>query len=283
MRLGTWTILLWLKLVGLTVLTAWAQDPGPTSIPIKLKDGYLVVAKGSIGRLNDLTFLLDTGTSRTLIDSHIAKQLQLEGLGHKLTVFDHEVEAQLVVLPDLRLGAIHAQSPHVIVTNLSSVAQNFGLHADAILGMDILRLGTFSIDYKSGRIWFGDSEPMESAVPVEDGQPYLILKARIDDFPVSLMIDTGCDDVVLFANRLPKGFKKGYFTESRALTFAEKAPPTQIGFGNLAVATSPAHKVKLKIISTGSNDMGYDGIVGVRALRASRIRFNFGEMTVSWK
>jgi predicted aspartyl protease len=283
MKLGTWTIVLWLKLVGLATLTAWAQDPGLTSRPIKVKDGYLVVAKGSIGRLNDLTFLLDTGTSRTLIDLGIAKQLQLEGLDHKLTVFDQEVEAKLVVLPDLRLGAIHARSPHVIVTNLSSVAQNFGLHADAVLGMDILRLGSFSIDYKSGRIRFGDSEPMASVVPVGHGQPYLILKARIDDFPVSLMIDTGCDDVVLFANRLPKGFKKGYFTESRALTLAERAPLTQVGFGNLAVATSPAHKVKLKIISTGSNDIGYDGIVGVQALRASRIRFNFGEMTVSWK
>jgi Aspartyl protease len=283
MKLGTCTVLRRLVLAGMTVLTAWAQHPGPTSIPMKLKDGYLVVAKGSIGRLNDLTFLLDTGTSRTLIDTHIAKQLQLDGLGHKLTAFDHEVEAQLVVLPDLRLGAIHAQSPQVIATNLSGVAQNFNLDADAVLGMDILRLGIFSIDYKSGRIWFGDREPMASAVRVEDGQPYLILKARIDDFPVNLMIDTGCDDVVLFANRLPKGFKKGYFTESRALTFAEKAPPTQIGFGNLAVATSPAHKVKLGIISTGTNDMGYDGIVGVRALRASQIRFNFGEMTVSWR
>lgn len=166
----------WLELAGMTVLTAWAQDLGPTSIPIKLKDGYLVVAKGSIGRLNDLTFLLDTGTSRTLIDSHIAKQLQLEGLGHRLTVFDHEVEAQLVVLPDLRLGAIHAESPHVIVTNLSSVAQNFGLHADAILGMDILRLGTFSIDYKSGRIWFGDSEPMKSHSIVKSHLAVLILE-----------------------------------------------------------------------------------------------------------
>ena len=127
--------------------------------------------------------------------------------------------------------------------------------------MDILRLGAFTIDYKSRRIWFGDSEPMASAVPVEEGQPYLILKARVDDFPVSLMIDTGCDDVALFANRVPKGLKKGYFVESRVLTFAEKAEPTQIGFGNLAVATSPAHQVKLKIILTGSNDMGYDGIV----------------------
>src|SRR5579862_576463 len=207
MKLGTWTILLWLEWAGLMALTALAQAPGATSIPIKVKDGYLVVAKGSIGRLNDLTFLLDTGTSRTLVDPLIAKQLQLEGLDHTLTVFDHEVEAQLVVLPDLRLGAIHAESPRAIVTNLSSVAQNFGLHADAVVGMDILRLGTFSIDYKSGRIWFGDSEPMAPTVPVEDGQPYLILKARIDDFPVSLMIDTGCDDVVLFANRLTKGFK----------------------------------------------------------------------------
>jgi hypothetical protein len=42
------------------------------------------------------------------------------------------------------------------------------------------------------------------------------------------------------------------------LTFTEKAAPTQIGFGYLAVATSPAHKVKLKIVSTGGNDMGYD-------------------------
>jgi hypothetical protein len=47
------------------------------------------------------------------------------------------------------------------------LVQNFGLHADAVLGMDILRLGTFSIDYKSGRISFGDSEPMASAVTVQ--------------------------------------------------------------------------------------------------------------------
>jgi hypothetical protein len=85
---------------------------------------------------------------------------------------------------------------------------------------------------------FGDSEPMASAVSVEEGQPYLILKGRIDDFSVSLMIDTGCDDVVVFANRVPKGLKKGYFTESGALTITGNAAPTQIGFGNLAGCNS---------------------------------------------
>jgi predicted aspartyl protease len=281
MKPGTWKVLLWLELAGMTVLTAWAQDQGPTWIPIKLKDRYLVVAKGSIGPLNDLTFLLDTGSSRTLIDPHIAKDLHLEGAHHTLTVFDHEVENKLVVLPDLQLGAIRAQAPSVIVTDLSGI-DSLGVHADAVLGMDILRLRTFSIDYNSQRIWFGDNEPMTSSVPVEEGQPYLIMKARINDYPVRLMVDTGCDDVALYANRVPKGLNETNFTESQALTLVGKAR-TQIGFGNLAVATSPARKVKMKIISTGRNDMGFDGIVGVRALRASQIRFNFGEMTVSWK
>ena len=281
MKLGT--ILIWVELVALTVAPGWVQGATATSIPIELKDGYLVIAKGSIGGLHDLAFLLDTGTSRTMVDARIAKLLHLEGPGHTLTVFDREVKAQLVVLPDLQLGAVRAQSSSAIVKDLSGIRQNLGIQVDAVLGMDILRLETFSIDYNSKRIWFGDSEPTASSVPVEEGQPYLIVKARIDDFPVTLMIDTGCDDVALFANRLPNGFKKNYFKESRALTFAENSPPTQIGFGNLAVATFPAHKVSVKIISTGSNDMGYDGVVGVRALRASRIRFDFEQRTVSWR
>ena len=283
MKLGTWTVLLWLELVGLTGLTAWAQGPGPTSIPIKLKDGYLVVAKGSVGSLDNLTFLLDTGTSRTLMDSRIAKQLQLAGVAHKLTVFDHEVDVKLVVLPDLRLGAIHAQSPQVIVTNLSGVAQRFGLHADAIVGMDILRLGSFAIDYDSRQIWFGDGEPMSTALPLEQNQPYLIVKAKLDDLPVTLMIDTGCEDVVFFANRFPMELKNGYLQISQALTVAGEAPITQIRSGKLGVGTFPAHKVKFQIIATGRNDMGYDGIVGVSALHASRIQFNFDKMTVSWR
>ena len=195
MKLGTWTILLWLKLVGLTALTAWAQGTGPTSIQIRLKNGYLVVAKGSIGSLDNLTFIVDAGTSRTLMDSRIAKQLQLTGVAHKLTAFDHEIEVRLVELPDLRLGAIHAQVARVIAMDLSGVAQRFGLHADAVIGMDILRLGSFSIDYSSRRIWFGDNGPGASAMPLEPSPLYLIVKARLDDRPVSLMIDTGCDSI----------------------------------------------------------------------------------------
>jgi predicted aspartyl protease len=234
--------------------------------------------------LNNLTFLLDTGTSRTLLDARITKRLHLEGVAHTLTVFDREVEARLVVLPDLQLGAIQTVAPQVIAMDLSGVAQRSGFYADAILGMDILRRSSFSIDYHSKRIWFDSREPIGPDLSLDrKSQPYLIVFARIDGLPVRLMIDTGCETGMLFANRLPGGLKKDYVQMSRGLTVAGESPLTQIVSVRLAVGGSPAHRVIFRVVETGNNDMGYDGIVGVRALHASRIDFNFERMTIGWK
>jgi predicted aspartyl protease len=283
MKLRTWSFLLWLELVGCTFF-GWAQSPSKTWMPIELKDEYLVLAKGSIGSVNNLTFLVDTGTSRTLIDARIAKQLRLIGVDDKLTAFDRDVEVSLVILPNLQLGAIHAVSPRVIATDLSGVAKRFGFHVDAVIGMDILHLGSFSIDYDSKRIWFGASESVDSALSLESGiEPYLIMKARIDDVPVTLMIDTGCEGILLFANRLPDGLRKGPLQITRLLTVAGESPLMQSGSGTLSAGTISGHQVRFHIVGTGSNDMGFDGVVGVRALRASRIYFNFDRMTVTWR
>src|SRR5215470_8572909 len=127
MKVRTRSFLLLLELVGFAVQVGWAQSPSEMWIPIKLKDGFLVIANGSVGSLGNLTFLIDTGTSRTLMDSRIIKQLELTGVADKLTAFDREVDAKRVTLPDLHLGGIHAESPQVIATDLSGVAQRFGI------------------------------------------------------------------------------------------------------------------------------------------------------------
>lgn len=283
MKLVTRSVLLWLAVF--TALIGWAQTPSMTCVPIELTNGYLVTAKGSVGGLNDMTFLVDTGTSRTLMDAHLAKQLQLVGVPDKLTAFDRDLSVELINPPDLRLGTIHADSPLVIATDLSSVAQRFGFRVDAILGMDILHLNSFSIDYKSRRICFGGAdEAVVTALPVESAsEPYLVIKARIDDLPVTLMIDTGHEGLTLFANRLPDGLKREYSNISRLLTVAGEAPLTQTGLGKLAAGGNAARKVQFNVAGTGRDDMGFDGILGVHALHASIIHFDFERMTVSWK
>jgi hypothetical protein len=99
------------------------------------------------------------------------------------------------------------------------------------------------------------------------------------------MIDTGCEGVVLFANRFPEGLRKraAPLQSSRALMVSGEAPLTRMISGKLGIGIVPGHEMTFRVIATGSNDMGYDGIVGVRALHASRIRFNFEQRTVSWR
>jgi len=147
----------------------------------------------------------------------------------------------------------------------------------------ILRLGNFDIDYNAKRIWFSGGEPMASVLSAESGnEPYLIVKARNDDIPVTLMIDTGCDGLMLFANSIPNGLKGKYSASLTSTVFGE-VPVTQIGSGKLSTGTTPAYSVRFHIVETGNNRMGFDGILGVRALHASRIRFDFEQMAVSWR
>lgn len=183
------------------------------------------------------------------------------------------------------LSTIHVHSPAVIATDLSSVAKRFGFRVDVILGMDILHLNNFSIDYKSRHICLGCADEAKgTALPVESGsEPYLVIKARIDDLPVTLMIDTGHDGLTLFANRLPDKLNRNYSSVSRLLTVAGEAPLTQSGSGNLVAGGDAARNVRFYVAATGKNDMGFDGILGVHALHASLIRFDFERMTVSWK
>src|SRR5215472_17814717 len=50
-------------------------------IPFELQNGYLIVVRGSIGKLKNLSFVVDTGSSRTIVDERIARKLHLSHLG----------------------------------------------------------------------------------------------------------------------------------------------------------------------------------------------------------
>jgi len=50
-------------------------------IPFELHSGYLIVVKGSIGKLKNLSFVLDTGSYRSVLDERIARKLHLPSAG----------------------------------------------------------------------------------------------------------------------------------------------------------------------------------------------------------
>ena len=79
-------------------------------IPFKLYGDYTIVVRGSIGDRHKLNFLIDTGSSSTVVDGPLARKLRLAKSSRKIAVFASLVTTEEVVLPSLQLGPLHAIS-----------------------------------------------------------------------------------------------------------------------------------------------------------------------------
>ena len=81
------------------------------AIPFQLDGGFLILVDGRIGSLAPLKFVLDTGTTHTVISRKIADRLIVprhQGQGRVLN-FDREVKLEWTRLPELQLGPVVAR------------------------------------------------------------------------------------------------------------------------------------------------------------------------------
>src|SRR5215472_7366597 len=127
-------------------LSACAVVPAQTTVTatFKLMDGYMVVVPVSINGGQPLDFLLDTGTSRTMIERKIANQLQLPTVatgmigGVQGAMPVSLAHADSVSLGEAKVGDL----------NLTVVPANTGLPHElhGILGEDFLEKFDMLID-----------------------------------------------------------------------------------------------------------------------------------------
>jgi hypothetical protein len=104
-------------------------------VPFDLFQQHLVVAKGAIGPLSDLSLLIDTGTIPSVVDSRIARKLRLQTEPSQLVAFGKRVAIRSVVLDGIRIGSLHSGPVPAAVGNLSYLG---GIRIDAIVGLDVL-------------------------------------------------------------------------------------------------------------------------------------------------
>jgi hypothetical protein len=74
-------------------------------VKFRLRDGYLILVETRINGVGPFDFLLDTGTTRTVINPDLARLLQAPAIGEvSLTGVLHVRRDELVRLEDVRLG-----------------------------------------------------------------------------------------------------------------------------------------------------------------------------------
>ena len=251
------------------------------AIPFESGSNFLILAGGQIGPLTQLKFILDTGTTNTMVDTKIADSLSLPR--HKGTAlgFDKDIEVDWTTLPELRLGPLAVRNSPAMVGDLKRVSE-FADGVDAIVGLDLLRTAeSIRIDYRSHFITM--KVPADHSANSLNGGALAVL-VQLQDRPARLIVDTGLQGLLLYQDRvrrhLPHLKLSGPLSRAHAgrLTgYAANLPGIQLGADELQSS------VLLLPKAPASLPADIDGYLGTNTLHAGMIELNFASHTLRWQ
>jgi len=193
-----------MRLMTMIMAAALAGGNAPSvSFVLDGKGGVIVPV--TVGPLRDLRFLLDTGSTRSVISEAVAQQLALRPAARTEVITTAGASmAVAVALPVTCLATQCVDDALAIVT--PKRALEFGSRQlDGILGSDALSRD-FTIDYSRRRFeWDGgpDVRRRDDRLPlsVEDGRAIVTTpQARVR--PLRLVADSGADTFLLFDSEI---------------------------------------------------------------------------------
>jgi predicted aspartyl protease len=263
----------------------WPAEVLPgNALSFRLSSGYLIQVEGRIGDQAHLRLLLDTGASISIVGQKIAQKLKLDAHPAESFNFDRNLHWKTATVPEVQVGPTRATNVSVLVGDLSRYSQ-FAGNADAIIGMDLLRLSNFTIDYGAGRLIF-DSGPLTAYSAGGDPMAKcLTVQLQVQGHPVHLLVDTGFQSILLYEERLRKSVP-GLRTAG-SIRNATMGGQVQVKQATLPDVTlgNRNREVAVAFVPAPAEDTlpGIDGIVGIAALQARRVHFDFSAKTVSWE
>ena len=146
-------------------------------IPFRLCNGFLIVVEGRIGNLNGLKFILDTGTSTSILDRRIADKLGLPRYPNRVVNYGKTVGVESATIPDVQ-------------------------YADAVIGVDLLQLNNLTFDYNTRRVIFSPIDHMIQGVHMGPAPLSFTVNVQVQGHRVCLILDTGLSGVLLFEDRI---------------------------------------------------------------------------------
>ena len=253
-------------------------------IPIRLYWGYLVIVEGSIGNVQKLHFLVDTGAYPSVIDQKIAHNLGLAEQPGRVNLSNKSVQTRLVVLPSLVLGPIHAESLPVLTEDLSFFQKALGHKVDGIVGLDVLRKSSFTINYKTKEMLFGPIESLTFSAPFDTDVPIVTIRVGFQNRQLRLVVDSGGPDLMLFQSRVldSTGFQALGREEVTDVSGTFRRRRVRIPEVFLGKETIGA---QIAFVADDRKDDGdnFDGVLGFRGPQFWKIAFDFERRRFWWE
>lgn len=280
-----------LALLAVIAASAHAQDASePKEIAFKLYEGFAIIAQGEIGELHKLSFLIDTGAVPSVVNQRTAERLRLKGAADRnLSALNQTVRVERIILPELRLGSVRAESLSVTVLDLSAIEQRIGVRVDGIIGLDVLGRASFTIDYRKKKLFMGMPIAAGPGVPFEvhheAGAPYVVVAVEVNGRRLQLLMDTGSDELKLFAARTGEA-TRGLRTESQETTLNVAGTDTlrEVRLAEIHLGAEVFRKQKAYLWDAPESALrDFDGLLGPAGLGLTRITFDLEHGKLLWE
>jgi predicted aspartyl protease len=254
-----------------------------TEVPFDFYNDNLIIAKATVGPFKDVNMILDTGTSPSAISTELAERLALHRTPELLQTLNGTIQAQSVIVPRVQIGSLDANSLRVLVQDLRFMERSLGIPLGGIAGLDILRTGSFTIDYPRKRIVFGFMETHEKVVRFETQAPFLVVNANIEGHKLRLLVDSGTWGLLVYRNRLQATSQR--IQLDRNVSISNLGGKTRVGWlraevslGNFDLGTQ-----NVAIADIDSNaENGFDGLLGFAKMGFHRVSFDFKNGLLGW-
>jgi predicted aspartyl protease len=178
-------------------------------VKFQLHDKYLIVVPAMVNGAGPFNFLLDTGTTRTVIDPALARQLQAPVIGEStLTTVSAVRQVHLVQLHEVRVGLASVPGLGAVVDKLDE-EKLLAPGIRGVLGEDFLSIFDILIDYQKRVLRFDEPAPAGERCRIETmgkshGLPTsnrLLIEVafmEVNGGKVQLQLDTGAKTPELF-------------------------------------------------------------------------------------
>ena len=252
------------------------------TVPFELHDGFLITSRCAIGDLRNLIAVVDTGVTETTLDLRIAKRLSLPMRTENATVGTRNAAIQAISIPRIDFGPVHSENLSGIAADLSSLTHQMGIRPDVLIGMDVLMLSNFILDYKAKTITFGSAPPLKHSAKLISVMRLALLDATIDGKRLRFQVDTGFNSILVYGGKLgasPLQEPGAHASTSGIPLRAQRAYVRELQIGDWKF-----NRVDVYVTDEGpAGNPGFDGLLGPTAVGIRRLAFNFEMHTVAWE
>jgi len=264
--------------------TLSASGERDSEVPFTLQDGYLIVVEARIGGQRRMKFALDTGATHGVLRSELARGLEFAPRPVRIVNLEHVLTEEMVEVTDFQLGPIRIPQLPMMTSDLGYLRETApGL--DGVIGLDVLRLRSFSIDFGRRKITFGTPRVLRSNVAMEMDQSYLAVEVRMLERPVRLFVDSGVRTILLYRDRMGERLPN--------VKIEQQIRGASLSGGiSLEVVTLPqvqlnGTKLQRRAVLLRNSPAGFlpgvDGYLSLAALGAWRVSFDFERGLLSWE